>query len=971
MRITVTVNGTNYAEEIEPRLLLVDFLRDTLGLTGTKRGCDTGECGACTVLFNGNAVKSCSMLAVEAHEGEITTIEGVAAGGELSPLQVAFWEHHAVQNGFSTPGAIMVVSELLRKNPNPSEDEVRRWLDGTLSRETGYQNIVRATVAAAEKINGSDSGADNATSSTQEQQPPNNSIVGASMKAREAPALLTGKAKFIADIILPDMLHIAILRSEYGHAIIKDIDTSRAEKMPGVVKVFTAQDVQVMPLPVVWIPPGVESNFMSHPSGIVPGSQNVMAGDRVRYVGEQLAAVAAETRQQAYDALSVIAVDYEPLDVVTDVEEAVKEDAPQLHETAPNNILAVSSFGEKEAVCRAIDEAEVVVEQRLHNQRLMQTPLEVRGAVAKFDPSTEEYTLWTNTQIPYPHRLLISAYVLGIPFEKLRVITPVMGESLGCKGNLYADSPLMCVIAKALGRPVKWVDTREGYSRDTAQSRDQVQYAKIAGTKDGKITALSCSAYSNIGAYPVINAPGQPLPLIGRSITGAYVIDHPYYEVKIVYTNKVPAAPMRGSGRAEAIFLIERMIDLYAKKIGMDPAEVRRKNMVPPEKFPYQNGLGWVYDSGNYEASLDQALQNAGYDSVGEKKVEARKRGKLFGVGIGSYVAVAGVGPSRKMNDEGLVSGTWGSAYMSVAPSGEVTVTTGSQPHGQSHETTFSQIAAQEFGIPPEYITIRHSDSKGALYYGQASYGSRSLSVEGIAVQKAAQKIIAKIKSFAAAAFQAPDEAIVYENGTVYLKTAPEQAKMTLQQAAFALWLGVNLPEGMEPGLETIAYFDPPNFNFPFGTHVAMVEVDEQTGVVEVVKYVTADDFGTVVNPLVVDAQTHGNICLGIGQALYEEAVYDDHGRVLTDSFSTYAIPKASFLPSFELSRTETPSPSNPLGAKGAGDVSNPPVAPAIVNAVCDALSDFGIEHIEMPLKPEKVWRAMQDAKENRIVRRK
>jgi carbon-monoxide dehydrogenase large subunit len=315
------------------------------------------------------------------------------------------------------------------------------------------------------------------------------------------------------------------------------------------------------------------------------------------------------------------------------------------------------------------------------------------------------------------------------------------------------------------------------------------------------------------------------------------------------------------------------------------------------------------------------------------------------------------------MGDEGLVSGTWGSACMSVAPSGEVTVTTGSQPHGQSHETTFSQITAQELGIPPEYISVRHSDSKGALYYGQASYGSRSLSVEGIAVQKAAQKIIAKIKTFAAAAFQASEDMIVYEKGTVYLKTAPDQARMTLQQAAFALWLGWDLPEGMEPGLETFAYFDPPNFNFPFGTHIAMVEVDEQTGVVDLVKYVAVDDFGTVVNPLVVEAQTHGNICLGVGQALYEEAVYDDRGRVLTDGFSTYAIPKASFLPDFELSRTVTPSPSNPIGAKGAGDVSNPPVAPAIVNAVCDALADSGIKHIEMPLKPEKVWRALQQSR--------
>jgi aerobic carbon-monoxide dehydrogenase large subunit len=783
------------------------------------------------------------------------------------------------------------------------------------------------------------------------------------MKTKEAPALLKGEAKFIADMALPEMLHVAILRSAEGHALIKSIDTSACESMPGVVRVFTWKDTQqIMPLPVVWVPPGVESHFPPHPSGIVPGSQVVLAKEKVRFVGEQIAAVVAQTRQQAYDALAGIKVEYEPLPVVLEAEDAMKEGAPQLHDAAPHNLLAHSSFGDKAAAEKAIAEAEVVVKQRLHNQRMIHSPIEVRGAVALYESKGDNYTLWTNTQIPSPHRLLISLYVLGIPYNKLHVVAPAMGESMGCKGNVYAESPLLLCIAKALGRPVKWVDTRAGYSTDTAQSRDQTQYATLAGTKDGKIQALMCTAFSNIGAYPVINAPGQPLPLIGRSITGAYMIDHPFYEVNIVYTNKTPGAPMRGSGRAEAIFLIERMVDIFARKIGMDPAEVRRKNMVPPDKFPFDNKLGWIYDSGNYEAALNKALQNAGYDTMAQRKAEARKRGKRLGVGIGSYVAVAGVGRSRKMGDEGLVSGTWASAYMSVAPSGEVCITTGAQPHGQSQETTFAQIAAQELGIPTEMIRVRHSDTEGALYYSQASYGSRSLSVEGAAVQKAARHIVDKIRNFAAFLFKAPLEAIVYEKGRVYLSMAPDKATMTLQQVAFVLWLGWDLPEGMDPGLETIAYFDPPNFNFPFGTHVAVVEVDEETGKTDIVKYVAVDDFGTVVNPLVVDGQTHGNIALGIGQALYEEAIYDDRGRVLTDGFSTYAIPKASFLPTFELERTVTPSPSNPLGAKGAGDVSNPPVAPAIINAVCDALSDLGVDHVEMPATPEKLWRILSKA---------
>jgi carbon-monoxide dehydrogenase large subunit len=447
-------------------------------------------------------------------------------------------------------------------------------------------------------------------------------------------------------------------------------------------------------------------------------------------------------------------------------------------------------------------------------------------------------------------------------------------------------------------------------------------------------------------------------------LPGSYVIPHSFYEVYIVLTNTVQVGPLRGSGRAEATFFIERMIDLYAREIGMDPAEVRRKNMVPPDKFPFDNGLGWTYDSGNYQAALDKALAKIDYANIASRKVGAIEHGKRLGIGIGSYVAVAGVGRSQKMGQEGLVSGTWGSAHMKVHPTGEVSVTTGAQPHGQSQETTFSQIAAQELGIPVEYVKVLHSDTSGELYYGQGSYGSRSLSVEGTAVYKAAQKIKEKVRQFAAHAFKAPEEYIVYEGGRVYLKQAPDKATMTLQNAAFALWLAWDLPEGMEPGLEAVSYFDPPNFNFPFGTHVALVEIDDKTGKIDLVRYVAVDDFGNVVNPMVVDGQTHGNIALGIGQALFEEVVYDNNGQILTDSYSKYVIPKASQMPSFELERTVTPSPTNPLGTKGAGDVSNPPVAPAIVNAICDALSDLGIKHIEMPITPEKVWQVIRNAKD-------
>ena len=954
MNISLTVNGKMYRAEVEPRLLLVDFLRDTLGLTGTKSGCDTGECGACTVLLNGASVKSCLLLAVQADGAEVTTIEGLAQQGKLNPVQEAFWENHATQDGYATPGTIMAMTDLLGRNPTATEAEIRVALDGNLDRITGYQNIVRAVQAASEKLRGK-----------QPAQPesavaPEN-MVGAGINPVEAPPLLRGEGQFVGDITLPGMTHVAILHSPYAHAKITSIDPSAASAMPGVIRVFTGADTaHIMPLPVVWIPPGVESHYPPHPSGMLPGSQTVLAKDMVRYIGEQIAAVVAETRQQAYDALDKINVTYEPLPFVLDAEEALKDGAPQIHDAAPKNLLTHYPIGDKAGADKAIADAEVVIEKRFRVQRMMHNPIETRGSVAQYDPRTEDYTLWTNTQMPHANRLLISQYVLGIPYNKLRVIVPHVGGSQGSKGYVYVDAPLMLFISKEVGRPVKWVDTRWGLARTTVQSRGQIQDVTLAGRKDGKITALSCTAYSTVGAYPVMNAPGKPMHLIGRSITGAYAIEHPFYEVYLAYTNTVQIGPMRGAGRAEAIFMIERMVDLFALEIGMDPAEVRRKNMVAPNQFPYNNKLGFTYDSGNYVAALDKVLAKIDYRNMAARKAEARKRGKRLGVGIGSYVTIGGVGPSPQMRDLGLIGGTWGSTYLMVQPTGEVMIRTGALMHGQSQQTTFAQIAAQELGIGVDKIKVLPADTLGSPY-GQGSYGSRSLSVEGSAVHQAARKIVEKVRKFAAYVFKTPEEQIEYAGGKVFIKGMPEKG-MTLQQIAFMLWLNWDVPEGMEPCLEVITYFDPKEFNFPYGSHAAMVEIDEKTGQIDLVRYATVDDYGNVINPKVVDGQTHGNIALGIGQALLEAAVYDQNGQIATDSLSKYPLPKASQMPTFEIERTVTPTATNPLGAKGAGDVSNPPVAPAIVNAICDALSDLGITHIETPVTPEKVWRAMRDA---------
>jgi carbon-monoxide dehydrogenase large subunit len=784
-------------------------------------------------------------------------------------------------------------------------------------------------------------------------------VLGEPLKRREDPEFLRGEAKFTADVNLPGMTHVAILHSTQPHARITSIDTSAAAKMPGVIRIFTGADLagKMMPMVCIWKPAGVESHFPPHPYGL-PGSQTALATDRVRYAGEWVAAVVAGTREQAYDALPEIHVEYEPLPAVTRAEDALAPGAPQLHETVPGNLCAHVTYGDKAATDAAIASAEVSVRLKVTIPRQLHQPVEPRATIAQFDHGTEEYTLWTNTQIPHGNRFMICNLVMGIPYNKLRVIVPAIGGAYGSKGYLYQDAPLMLFLAREVGRPVKWVDTREGLSMTTVHSRGQVQYATIAGNRDGRITALSVTNYADLGAYPASNGPGAPLVLTGRSVTGAYAIPHPFYEAYLAFANTVSLGPARGAGRMEAIFLIERLVDAFARETGLSPVEVRRKNMVRPDQFPYENGLGWTYDSGNYEAALDRALQMAGHDTIAERKKDARARGKRLGIGIGSYVCVAGVGPSPRMGREGLIGSTWASAIVRVHQTGDVTVITGSQPHGQGHATTFSQIVAEELGVAVEKVEVIHSDSHG-VPYGQGSYGSRTFSVEGAAIYQAAQTIRHKAVKVGAHLLQSAEDAVVYGDAKVEVKGDPARSK-TLQEIASTLWFAWDLPPGVEPGLEATSYFNPDDFNFPFGTHVAIVEIDETTGAVDLVRYVGVDDVGVVGNPRIVEGQMHGNIAFGMGPALMEQVIYDDHGNLLTRDFKTYAVPRPSQMPPFELERTVTPTPVNPMGAKGAGDVSEPAVAPAIVNAICDALSDLGVQHIDIPVTPEKLWRVMQ-----------
>jgi carbon-monoxide dehydrogenase large subunit len=755
------------------------------------------------------------------------------------------------------------------------------------------------------------------------------------------------------------MAHAALLRSPLAHAKIKRIDASRAKGMPGVIGVFTGDDfMDVNPLPAAWQAARVKNNAVT---------PRVLAVGEVHQVGDPVAVVVAESRYQAEDALEAIAVDWEELPVVVDAKKAVEQGAPELHEQAPNNVVLEWSCGKEAAeVDAALAQAEVRLSQHVVNQRLIPTPMEPRGSIGKYEPITGEYTLWTTSQAPHVLRLLLAAFVLGVPEQKIRVIAPDIGGGFGCKIFVYYDTALMMTLSKKLGgRPVKFFEDRSENYLTTTHGRDHITDVEVGATRDGKITALKVKTYANIGAYFSTIAAGIPTTLYGRMIAGCYKIPNIRVDVVATYTNTAMVDAYRGAGRPEASFVIERVCDLVADATGVDPAEVRRKNFIQPGDFPYDTGVGMLpYDSGNYELTLNRALDAVGYQGLLQEQARRRQANerKLLGVGLSSYVEVCGVAPSKWIGlpGEGWGAGLWESANVRVHLTGKVVVTTGSLPHGQGHETTFAQVVADELGVAYDDVEVQHSDTLGTPF-GFGSYGSRSLAVGGMAIHKSTQKIKEKAKRLAAHMLEAAPEDIVWEDGKAYVQGSPASQK-TIAEIALAAHVGYDLPEGMEPFLDETSYYDPPNCTFPFGTHVCVVEVDRDTGKVEVRRYLAVDDVGNVVNPLIVDGQLHGGIAQGLAQALYEGAVYDENGELLTGTLNDYAIPKASMVPTYELDRTVTPSPTNPMGVKGAGEAGTIASTPAVANAVVDALSHLGIKHLDMPLTPERVWRAINES---------
>ena len=775
--------------------------------------------------------------------------------------------------------------------------------------------------------------------------------VGQSIRRKEDPRLITGRATYVDDFVLHGMLHMAVVRSTEAHAKIVSIDTSEAMARPGVKAVYTGEDMSdlLAPLPMAWAPPGVE---------IKTPERWPLARGEVNHVGDAVAMVIGEDKYDVVDAAQSVRVEYDPLPVVVDVEEALKDEV-LVHESLGTNKVHEWSMGGGD-VDAAIAEADVVVEQRIVNHRTAGGAIEPRGVIAEYRAGS--LTVWSSTQVPHLLRLFY-AVQMGIPEDHVRVIAPEVGGGFGGKLQVCAEETLCAWAAKQLGRPIKWIETRSENMAVSHHGRDQVDYVRMAATSDGKITAFHANIIQDCGAYFGLLTP--MIPELGAFVmTGCYAIPNVKTDITGVFTNKFMTDAIRGAGRPEMTHMLEVSIDLLAEKLGMDPLEVRRKNFIPEADFPYTTPYGITYDSGAYETALDKALEILDLDAFRAEQAALRENGVLRGVGFSTYTEICGLAPSRAVGPKGfgLGIGLYESALVRVHPTGTVTVFTGASPHGQGHETGFAQIVADRLGTEPAVVEVIHGDTATGPM-GLGTYGSRSLAIGGVAAAHAAEKLAQKCREIAAFNLEASVDDIEVGRGGFSLVGDPDKT-MTLADVAGAAYIDASqMPEGMELGLEQMLIYDPSNFVFPFGTHICVVDVDANTGKVEIVRWVAVDDCGPAVNPMLIDGQVHGGVAHGIGQALYEQVVYDDRGQLVTGTFMDYALPTAAEIPSFELDRTETKSPSNSLGVKGIGEAGTIASTPAIVNAVIDALRHEGVTYIDMPLTPLRIWQALEEAR--------
>ena len=770
----------------------------------------------------------------------------------------------------------------------------------------------------------------------------NGQWVGKRFKRKEDPRLVRGISHYTDDIQLTRMLYCVFVRSPYAHARITAINTEAARSHPGVVAVVTSADLHGLGM----IPCAVQMPDLKIPA------HPALARERVRYVGEPVAAVVADDPYTARDAAEMVAVDYEPLPVVLDMEKALER----------GNQLIYQEFGTNKAFTHAMKSGDInaafkkadhVTKVRLLNQRLAPTAMEPRAIVAEYLPGENRLTIWASTQIPHLLKTQV-AIMVGLPETAVRVIAPEVGGGFGSKLNVYAEDGVVPWLAMKLGRPVKWTETRRESLMVTIHGRDTINYLELALKKDGTILGLRAKVLADMGAYHQLLTPLIP-QLTALMLPGCYKIPAAEFEIVGVFTNKMSTDAYRGAGRPEAAYDIERLMDVAAREMNMDAAQFRAKNFPAPKEFPFTTAAGLLYDSANYQQSLKKALQLAGYDKLRARQKAGWKQGKYYGIGVSTYVEICAIGPSAA-----TPAGGWESGTVRIEPTGKVTVLTGASPHGQGQETTFAQLVADQFGISPEDVTVIHGDTL-AVPYGIGTFGSRGTAVGGTAIYYAVQKLKTKIAALAAHLLGAKPADIVIANGRVGVKDNAKKS-MSWGEIVLAAYTARNIPAGFEPGMEATHFFEPSNFTFPFGTHIAAVEVDAETGEVKMEKYVAVDDCGNVINPMLVDGQVHGGIAQGLSQAMYEEVVYNEDGQLVTGSLMDYAVPKAAHIPEFILDRTVTPSPVNPMGVKGVGEAGTIASTPCVVNAVCDALTPLGITNIDMPLKPERVWRAIAAA---------
>lgn len=777
-----------------------------------------------------------------------------------------------------------------------------------------------------------------------------NKLVGQAIKRREDIRFLRGEGNYVDDIRRPGEVHAYFVRSPYPHAIIKGIDKTAALAAPGVLGIFDGKDLErdgYGSIPCGWIVTDVNGE----PHKAAP--HYPMTRDRARYVGDHVAVVVAETYAEARDAAELVDVDYEELEPVVDMTTAMSN--TQIHDEAPQNLCYDWELGDKADVDTAFAKAHHVSRLELVNNRLVPNPMEPRAALAEWDRGTDSYTLWSTSQNPHMLRWMLSGSVAPIPETKLRVIAPDVGGGFGVKIYCYVEETVCLWAAKQVRRPVRWTADRTETFLADAHARDHLTTVEMALDEQGKFLALRVDTLANLGAYLSNYATSIPTYFYATLLAGCYATPAIYARVKALYTTTAPVDAYRGAGRPEAAYLLERIADIAAHDLGLDPIEIRRRNFIKPDQFPYETPVALTYDIGDYDASLDEALSMVDFEGFEARKAEAKSRGHLRGIGVSCYIEACGVAPSSLIAQFGAGAGLWESAQIRFNATGTALVLTGTHSHGQGHETAFGQIVADALGIPIEDVELIHGDTS-QVPMGMGTYGSRSAAVGGSAIARACDKIVAKGKRIAAHMLEASDEDIQFDNGVFSVKGTDR--KTTMADVAAKAYVPVNFPEGLEPGLDETAFYDPFNFTYPAGTHIAEVEIDPETGVIEIKDWVAVDDFGKVINPLIVEGQIHGGLAQGIGQAMLENGHYDPQtGQLVAASFMDYTMPRALNLPNIRIGYTSTPCTHNPLGVKGCGEAGAIAAPPTLISAICNALD---VPHIEMPATPEKVWRLAQ-----------